>query len=53
MTYSLAISRNTFCQPVSSPARKEAPSSGGALADALRRAGVTADKNGVNRTKPR
>jgi uncharacterized protein len=34
------------------PSRKE-PTSSGALADALRRAGVTADKNGANRTKPR
>jgi uncharacterized protein len=34
------------------PSRKE-PTSGGALADALRRAGVTADKNGTIRTKPR
>ena len=34
------------------PSRKE-PTSGGALADALRRAGVTADKNGTNRAKPR
>jgi hypothetical protein len=34
------------------PSRKE-PASGGALADALRRAGVTADKNGPIRTKPR
>ncbi len=34
------------------PSRKE-PAPGGALADALRRAGVTADKNGANRTKPR
>ena len=34
------------------PSRKE-PTSSGALADALCRAGVTADKNGANRTKPR
>ena len=34
------------------PSRRE-PTSGGALADALRRAGVTADKNGANRIKPR
>ena len=34
------------------PSRKE-PTSSGALADALRRAGVTADKNGANRTKLR
>jgi uncharacterized protein len=34
------------------PSRKE-PTSGGALADALRRAGVTIDKSGANRTKPR
>ena len=34
------------------PSRKE-PTSGGALADALRRAGVTADKNGTDRVKPR
>jgi uncharacterized protein len=33
------------------PHRKE-PASGGALADALRRAGL-ADKTGANRTKPR
>jgi uncharacterized protein len=35
------------------PARQNEPTSGGALADALRRAGLTVDKNGVNRTKPR
>jgi uncharacterized protein len=34
------------------PSRKE-PTSGGALADGLRRAGVTADQNGPIRTKPR
>jgi len=34
------------------PSRKE-PTSGGALADALRRAAVTANKNGPNRLKPR
>jgi uncharacterized protein len=34
------------------PSRRE-PTSGGALADALRRAGVAADKNGPIRTKPR
>jgi uncharacterized protein len=34
------------------PSRKE-PTSGGALAEALGRAGVTADKNGPIRTKPR
>jgi uncharacterized protein len=34
------------------PGRKE-PTSGGALADALRRAGVTGNKNGTNRIKPR
>jgi protein Tex len=34
------------------PSRKE-PTSGGALADALRRAGVTVDKNAPSRAKPR
>jgi len=34
------------------PHRKE-PTPGGALADALRRAGLAADKKGTNRTKPR
>jgi uncharacterized protein len=36
-----------------SPPRRDEPAAGGALADALRRAGVTADKTGSNRTKPR
>jgi len=35
------------------PPRRNEPASGGALADALRRARVTADKNGPIRTKPR
>jgi hypothetical protein len=35
------------------PPRQNEPTSNGALADALRRAGLTADKNGANRTKPR
>jgi uncharacterized protein len=35
------------------PPRQNEPTPGGALADALRRAGLTADKNGANRTKPR
>jgi uncharacterized protein len=34
------------------PHRKE-PTPGGALADALRRAGLAADEKGTNRTKPR
>jgi uncharacterized protein len=34
------------------PSRQE-PASGGALADALRRAAVTANRNGTNRSKPR
>jgi protein Tex len=34
------------------PSRKE-PAPGGAFADALRRAGVTPDKTGTHRTKPR
>jgi uncharacterized protein len=33
------------------PSRRE-PASGGTLADALRRAGVAADKNGAIHTKP-
>jgi uncharacterized protein len=33
--------------------RQNEPASGGALADALRRAGLAADKNGANRAKPR
>jgi uncharacterized protein len=33
--------------------RQNEPTAGGALADALRRAGLAADKNGANRTKPR
>jgi protein Tex len=33
--------------------RRNEPVSSGAFADALRRAGVTADKNGTNRVKPR
>ena len=39
--------------PRTPPPRRNEPASGGALADALRRAGVTADKNRANRTKPR
>jgi uncharacterized protein len=35
------------------PPRQNEPTSGGALADALRRAGLAADKNGAKRTKPR
>ena len=35
-----------------SPSRKE-PTPGGALADALRRAGITAEQNGTNRIKQR
>jgi hypothetical protein len=38
--------------PRTPPPRQNEPASGGALADALRRAGLTADKNGANRTKP-
>src|ERR1700676_492355 len=33
------------------PPRRNEPTSGGALADALRRAGVAADKNGTDRIK--
>jgi uncharacterized protein len=39
--------------PRTPPPRRNEPASGSALADALRRAGVTTDKNGTNRTKPR
>jgi uncharacterized protein len=39
--------------PRTPPPRQNEPTPGGALADALRRAGLTADKNGANRTKPR
>jgi uncharacterized protein len=39
--------------PRTPPLSRKEPTSGGALADALRRAGVTADKDGTNRTKPR
>jgi uncharacterized protein len=39
--------------PRTQPPSRIAPKSGGALADALRRAGVTADKNGTDRIKPR
>ncbi len=39
--------------PRTTPPSQKERTSGGALADALRRAGVTADKNGTNRTKPR
>jgi uncharacterized protein len=39
--------------PRTTPPSRQEPASGGALADALRRAGVTADKNGPIRTKPR
>ena len=47
-----AAARANEGQRTSPPSRKE-PASGGALADALRRAGVTADNNGANRIKPR
>ena len=40
-------------RPRTPPPRRNDPTSGGALADALRRAGLTADKKGANRTKPR
>jgi uncharacterized protein len=40
-------------RPRASPPRRDEPASSGALADALRRAGLSADKNGTNRTKPR
>jgi uncharacterized protein len=39
--------------PRRQPPSRIAPASGGALADALRRAGVTAEKNGTDRIKPR
>jgi uncharacterized protein len=39
--------------PRAPPPRQNEPTPGGALADALRRAGLTANKNGANRTKPR
>jgi uncharacterized protein len=39
--------------PRTPPPRQNEPTPGGALADALRRAGLTADKNRANRTKPR
>jgi uncharacterized protein len=35
------------------PPRQNEPTPVGALADALRRAGLAADKKGTNRTKPR
>ena len=43
----------TDAGPRTPPPRQNEPTSGGALADALRRAGLTANKNGANRTKPR
>jgi uncharacterized protein len=39
--------------PRTPPSGRKEPTSGGALADALRRAGVTADKDRAKRTKPR
>jgi uncharacterized protein len=39
--------------PRGPPQNRKQPKSGSALADALRRAGVAADKNGTNRIKPR
>jgi uncharacterized protein len=39
--------------PRTPPPRRKGPTSEGALADALRRAGVAADKNGTKRVKPR
>jgi protein Tex len=39
--------------PRTPPPRQNEPAPDGALADALRRAGLTADKNRANRTKPR
>jgi uncharacterized protein len=38
--------------PRTPPPRQNEPTPGGALADALRRADLTADKKGANRTKP-
>jgi uncharacterized protein len=40
-------------RPRTPPPRRNEPTSGSALADALRRAGVAADKNGTGRIKPR
>ena len=40
-------------RPRSPPPNRKEPASGGALADALRRAGIAPDKNGTNRTKLR
>ena len=39
--------------PRTPPPRQNEPTPGGALADALHRAGLAADKKGANRTKPR
>jgi uncharacterized protein len=39
--------------PRTPPASRKESTSGSALADALRRAGVTSEKNGTKRTKPR
>jgi uncharacterized protein len=47
-----AAARADSAPHLSPPHRKE-PTAGGALADALRRAGLAADKKGANRTKPR
>jgi hypothetical protein len=40
-------------RPRTPPTSRKDPASGGALADALRRAANTANKNGSNRSKPR
>jgi hypothetical protein len=48
-----AATARTDAGPRTPAPRQNEPKSGGALADALRRAGLTADKNGANRTKPR
>jgi protein Tex len=48
-----AETTRTNDRPRASPPRRDEPASGGALADALRRAGLSADKNGTARTKPR
>ncbi|MEA2950324.1 MAG: protein Tex, partial [Alphaproteobacteria bacterium] len=48
-----AAARGIDRQRSSAPRREEPASGGGALADALRRAGLAGDKTGTNRNKPR
>jgi uncharacterized protein len=46
-----AVAARADDRPRTPPPIQKEPASGGALADALRRAGITAEQNGTNRIK--